>query len=89
MYIIAGGFCTGRQMSREDIVCLLLWEDYVPGGKYPVRVLCVYYCGRILYREAIVPGGFCVFIIVGGFYTGRQLSREDFVFISLWEDFIL
>ena len=87
----------------EDFVCLLLWEDFVTGGNCTGdflsiwfcsgRILWVYYCGRILYREAIVPGGnctgrifcrydfvvegFCGFIIV--FCTGRILYWEDFV----------
>ena len=66
MYIIVGGFCTGRQISRED---------FFPGGKCPGRTVRLYYCGRILYREALVQGGK---------YTGRILYWEDFVPGGKW-----
>ena len=53
----------------------------LPGTKSSQRILCVYHCGRIFYREANVPGEFCVFIIVEGFCT----YLEDFV----WGAFVL
>ena len=63
-----------RQMSREDFGCLLLREDFVPGGKCPGRILCVYYCGRILYWEDFVREDFVwEDFVLGGFSTGRIL----------------
>ena len=78
MVIIMGGLCTGRQISREDFVledfgCLLLWEDFVPGGKCPGRILGVYYFWRILYREANVPGRILYWKDFGVYYCGRIL----------------
>ena len=70
-------------------MCLIWGKDFVPGGKCPGRILCVYYCGRILYpgkilyREVNVMGGFCVFILVGGFCIGGQMNLDDFVFLLL------
>ena len=56
-------------MSREDFVCLLLWEDFVPG-----RILCRedfvqedFEPGRILCREDFVREDF---------EPGRILCRE-------------
>ena len=43
MFIFAGGFCSGRQMNREDFVRLLLLEDFV-----------CFMAGKILCREANV-----------------------------------
>ena len=48
-------------------MCLLLWEDFVPGGKCPGRILC---------WEDFVPGGFCVFQGWEDFEPGRILCRE-------------
>ena len=57
MHINVGGFCAERQMSREDFVCLLMWEDFVPGGKCPGKILCVSCPGGFFTREDFVPGG--------------------------------
>ena len=59
------------KILAENFVCLSLREDILPGGKCPGRILCVYYCRRILY----IPGGFCL----GGICPGSMLPREDFV----------
>ena len=98
-------------MSQEDFDCYIYWwkdfgslslqEDFLSGGKCPGRILGVYYCGRMLYREANVLGGFWMFLIVGGFCTGRILYWDANVpggfcmfhgwedFVPAWEDFVL
>ena len=65
-------------MSREDFVCLLLWEDFVPGGFCVFFIAGGFYTGRQMSREDFVSllsqeDFVWEDFVLGGFFSGRIL----------------